>query len=171
MPATDAQWFKSKLDWWLGAILVAVPVLQLAALTWAIISRDRDAVYASLLGAAFVAAMYALLVVPVRYGISDDALLVHFGVVRQRIAYETIGEVYPTRNPLSSPALSLDRLAIKTGRGPLNLTLISPVQREEFLALLSSRANLRWDGSRWVRHQDEWPSRDSRTVPPTLGTR
>lgn len=88
---------------------------------------------------------------PVRYGIASDALLVRFGVVRQRIRFDSIREVYPTHNPLSSPALSLDRLAIKTGRGPLRLTLISPLQRDEFIGLLCTRAGLTWDGKRWAR--------------------
>ena len=151
MQQADVVWFKSKVDGWMGAILVMVPLIQFGASIYAVSIGDGEGLIASVIGLAFVAAIYGLLVVPVRYGITDDALLVHFGVIRQRIRFDAIREVYPTRALWSSPALSLDRLAITTGRGPFNLTLISPERREEFLALLSARAGLRWDEKRWAR--------------------
>ena len=151
MQPTDAVWFKSKIDWWMGLVLAFAPVMMVVALVTSVTADDGEGVVAGLVGLVVVAGIYLLLVVPVRYGITDDTLLVHFGVVRQRIALASITEVRPTHSPLSSPALSLDRLAIKTGRGPMKLTLISPLEREEFLGILSVRANLVWDGERWTR--------------------
>jgi len=148
---TDTACFKSKLDWWLGSVLVALPLLSTVPLLSALLDGDSDAVAASFIGLGIVAVIYVALVIPVRYGIAEDALLVNFGLIRQRIRYDSIREVYPTHALWSSPALSLDRLAIKTGRGPLHLTLISPVQQDEFVQLLSSKADLAWDGERWVR--------------------
>jgi len=154
MQPTDTVWFKSKLDPWIAVVLVLVPLAQFVALLQAISSGERDGLIAGLFGLAFVAGIYLLVVVPVRYGIASDALLVHFGVVRQRIQFDSIREIRPTRALWSSAALSIDRLAIRTGRGPLGLTLISPVRRDEFIGLLSSRANLTWDGKRWARRED-----------------
>lgn len=154
MRSADVVWFKSKLDWWLGVVLVAVPLVQIVVLLGALRSGDGGGIVASLIGCAVVAGIYGLLVVPIRYGIAADALFVHFGVVRQRIGFDSIREVYPTHNPLSSAALSLDRLAIRTGAGPLGLTLISPDRRDEFIRLLSVRANLIWDGRRWTPGRD-----------------
>jgi len=157
MSPSDRIWFKSKLDWWLGVILVAVPLIQVAAVTSALRQGDQEALTATLVGAAVVVAIYGLLLVPIRYGIADKDLLVRFGVVRQHIAFDSILEIYPTRSPLSSAALSLDRLAIRTGRGPLQLTLISPLEREEFMSVLSRKADLTWDGRRWVRVGHDTP--------------
>ena len=153
MDQADTVWFKSKIDRWMVGILLLIPVLQVVTVLYALNSGDREGVVAALVGLALVAGIYVLLVVPVRYGIASDALLVHFGIVRQRIRFDSIRVVYPTHNPLSSPALSLDRLAIKTGRGPLRLTLISPLQRDEFIGLLCTRAGLTWDGKRWARRE------------------
>lgn len=151
MQSADTVWFKSKLDWWLGGVLVALPLLSIALLLSALLDGDSDAVVASSIGLGVVAVIYIVLVIPIRYGVSEDALFVRFGLIRQRIRFDSIREVYPTHAPWSSPALSLDRLAIKTGRGPLHLTLISPVERDVFVQLLSSKAGLAWDGRRWVR--------------------
>lgn len=147
----ETIWFKSKVDWWMGCLLAIAPVSQVVVLIASVTAGDREGVAASLVGLAVVAGIYLLLVMPVRYGVNDDTLIVRYGVVRQRIGLGSILEVRPTHSLLSSPALSLDRLAIKTGRGPMQLTLISPVEREEFLGLLSIRAHLVWDGERWRR--------------------
>ena len=89
-----------------------------------------------------------------RYGIARDDLIIRFGVVRQRIRLDEIREVVPTHNPLSSPALSLDRLAIRTGPSIFSGTMISPADREVFLATLALRTGLRQDGNRLVRITD-----------------
>jgi hypothetical protein len=45
--------------------------------------------------------------------------------------------VVPTRNPLSSPALSLDRLRIEYGQG--RAIMISPADKGPFLRALEER--------------------------------
>ena len=154
MPSVERRWFKSELDWWIGSILVAVPTLTLILVVSAVARGDREAILAALGGCVAVAAIYVLLVVPVRYGVGDDDLVVRFGVVRQHIRYESILEVRPTRSPLSSAALSLDRLAIRTGSGPLKLTLISPRDRDEFLSLVAAESRLTRRGDRLTRARD-----------------
>jgi hypothetical protein len=89
-------------------------------------------------------------VIPVRYGVSSDRLVIRFGVVRRHVDLAAIREVYPTHNPLASPALSLDRLAIRTGDGPFGMSLISPGEREEFLSALASGAGLVRNNDRLV---------------------
>src|SRR5690606_34291240 len=59
-----------------------------------------------------------------------------------------IEEVYPTRNPLSAPAWSLDRLAVRYRTGQRRgLALISPARQDAFLSLLGERAGLRREGA------------------------
>lgn len=138
---TDEQLtFHSEVDWWLGGLLVLTPLITLAVLVLSVI--NGDGVVAALLACALIAAIYAALVVPLRYVLEDDHLVVRFGVVRRRIPYSQIRAVQPTRNLLSSPALSLNRLWIQTGKGPLHAVMISPKRRELFLSTLSRRTGL-----------------------------
>jgi hypothetical protein len=147
----DVRWFRSKIDWWIGLILVALPLIELGALAAALRGGNGEAITGMAVACGVVAAIYGLLVIPVRYGVSSDRLVIRFGVVRRYIDLAAIREVYPTHNPLSSPALSLDRLAIRTGDGLLGMSLISPAEREEFLSTLASAAGLVRGNDRLVR--------------------
>lgn len=71
------------------------------------------------------------------YTITETHLIVRSAFIVSRIPLADIKRVKPTRNPLSSPALSLNRLEIRTkkGLGPL----ISPQRQDEFLQLLRER--------------------------------
>ncbi len=81
------------------------------------------------------------LIHPLHYEITSSKLNVRAGPLRWRIALEDIDEVYPTRSPLSSPALSLDRLLIRYeyGNGS-NALMISPVDKKAFLKDLATAA-------------------------------
>jgi len=152
--SADVRWFRSAVDWWLAVILVVLPFTQVWALLSALRSGESESVVATAFGCALVAAIYGLLVFPMRYGIAGEQLIIRFGVVRRRIRLADIREVYPTHNPLSSPALSLDRLAIRTGNGMTGISLVSPSNRSEFLETRASRAGLVSEGDRLVRGPD-----------------
>src|SRR5574340_1050732 len=155
MSDAEVRWFRSKIDWWMWLLLVALPLIELGGLAAALGDGDAEAVISMAVGCGLVAAIYGLLAIPVRYGVSRDRLVVRFGVVRHHIDLATIREVYPTHNPLSAPALSLDRLAIRTGDGPLGTSLVSPSEREEFLSALASGAGLVRNNGRLVRPRSE----------------
>lgn len=70
------------------------------------------------------------------YVLDDDTLHVHSGPFHWRIALRDITAVTPTRNPLSSPALSLDRLRVDYAGKSL---MISPLDQEEFRRDLKDR--------------------------------
>jgi hypothetical protein len=150
MSNADVRWFRSKIDWWIGLILVALPVIELGGLAMALRGGDGEAITGMAVACGVVVAIYGLLLIPVRYGVSSDRLVIRFGVVRREIDLAVIREVYPTHNPLGSPALSLDRLAVRTGDGTLGTSLISPAEREEFLSALASGAGLVRDNDRLV---------------------
>lgn len=147
----DVMWFRTKVDWWLGVLIAALPFIELGALLSAVRSGDSEAISATVPGVLLVAAIYGLLLIPVRYGLSSESLIVRFGVVRRSIPLASIAEVHPTHNPLSAPALSLDRLAIMTSGRSFVSGLISPAEREKFLTELAARAGLTRDGDRLVR--------------------
>ena len=130
--------YRSKVDWWLAAIIVLVPLILLAIAVAMLVSGDTEAAVGVGLALVAVIGLYLLIVWPVEYVLEPDALVVRFGVIRSRIPYSSIRSVRPTRVPIASPALSLDRLAIDAGRGlPV---IIAPVDRERFLADLATRA-------------------------------
>lgn len=151
MNREQVAWFPSKVDWWMAAILILVPVIELAICVMIVRSGGIEALAWGLMPVVLVAVLYVLVVWPIRYGITDRELIIRFGVIRRRVPLEKITEVRPTRSPVSSPALSMDRLVIRTKKGFLSQAQISPARREEFLALLAARAGLERKGDRLVR--------------------
>jgi hypothetical protein len=145
------RWYKSKVDWWLAPLLAIPPVAALVSALFAIRSGDAGEIAVGVGAVMFVAAIYGGVVFPMRYGIGDERLTVRFGLIRQHVELADIVEVRPTRNPLSSPALSLDRLHIQYGRGFFKAVMISPALREEFLADLADSAGLHRVGNRLER--------------------
>ncbi len=127
--------YPSKVDLWLGVILAAAPLVSVTASALAL---WHGAGPLALLPTAILALVYFGAVFPLYYELEDHALVIRAGLLRSRIPYEQIRAVRPTRNPLSSPALSLDRLHVDAGSalGPN----ISPADREGFLSALLSRA-------------------------------
>src|SRR5258707_12255527 len=96
-----------------------------------------------------------------RYEVTSTDLIVRCGPFRTIVPLDTIVEVFPTNNPLSAPAPSLDRLRInyrkKTGRKWF--TLISPKDKEGFVRDLASAApRLRNVGNGPVRLKAEEPA-------------
>ena len=137
-----ARTYPSRVDPWLAVLLVALPIVAV----WPLFALPADATSSDVAwtvgGAGFVALLYATLVIPVRYTIDAQHLTIRFGMVRQRIPLTRIASVERTRNPLSAPALSLDRLQVVTGPGGLDFALISPRDRDAFLDHLASAAGL-----------------------------
>jgi hypothetical protein len=150
--ATDTMhWYPSKVDWWLALLLCVPPVASVAACV-ALAVGGRTAEWpVGLLAVLLVFGIYAGLVFPMRYGMDETHLIVRFGVCRQRIPLANITEVRPTHNPLSSPALSLDRLWVQYGPSLFKAVMISPADRERFLDELAQKAGLHRDGERLVR--------------------
>lgn len=71
------------------------------------------------------------------YTLTDRELLVRSGPFHWNISLRQITSVKPTRSPLSSPALSLDRLRIERSDG--SAIMISPERRRQFLDDLTRR--------------------------------
>lgn len=137
---SDELAFNSKIDLWI-VILVLVPV---AACAWALaaywnplIARGwgLTALAAVPLAAGIVLPLW--LIVSLRYFLSDDTLRVRCGPFHWRIPIPEITAVGPAREPLSSPAMSMDRIRIAYGSGQ-TLT-ISPEHKNEFLRQLDHR--------------------------------
>ena len=86
-----------------------------------------------------------------RYTLRDDTLLIQCGPFRYRVPLTEIDAVCPSRNPLSSPACSLDRLLI-TWKGGRKRILISPDDKAGFLRDVARLcAHLRAEGEGLIR--------------------
>lgn len=133
--------FRTKVDWWVGACMVfavlAGPVAVAAAREW---------VWLPLVLASDL--VIALVCWPCDYTLGENTLLVRSGVMRWRIPYADIDRVYPTRSPISSPAWSLDRLAVAYGK---KWVMISPEDPKAFATALGRLAGLSQRGTELYR--------------------
>ena len=123
--------YRSKTDAWLLAVLaIAIIVSLFAALT--ILSAGSPAAWAIAAFTAIIGAGLPLwLLLSTRYTLGHGQLVVQSGPFKWRIPVADITSVTPSSNPLSSPALSLDRLRIEYGRG--SSLMISPRNKEQFV--------------------------------------
>lgn len=151
MSTATTEWYPSKVDWWLVPLLSLAPVASIVACISLVLEGQLAALPWAVGGVLLVLGVYLGLVIPMKYGLDDTTLVVRFGICRQRIALADILEVRPTHNPLSSPALSLDRLRIQFGPGLFKAVMISPADRDRFLDDLAERAGLTREGDRLVR--------------------
>lgn len=71
------------------------------------------------------------------YVISADVLIVHAGPIRRTVPLRQVQRLRATHNPLSSPALSLDRIEVTYGR---RRVLISPEDKRAFVSAVLKRA-------------------------------
>jgi hypothetical protein len=97
---------------------------------------------------ALVLVFLFLVAWPCRYRLRADDLVIQAGQIHWQISYSQITRVEPTRSPFSSPAYSLDRLAITYGGKQI---MISPERQQEFLKELADRATLKRDGNGLIR--------------------
>ena len=139
--------YRSKVDAWLVAVVLAG---LLAGPVLAYTSGGTDSLIWVLPASGFLLLVIVVLAWPVRYTITDDALRVGSGLLlRWTVPFHSILRVVPSHSALSSPAWSLDRLAIERTDG--GLLLISPEDKAGFLRELALRARMKIEGQNLVR--------------------
>jgi membrane protein YdbS with pleckstrin-like domain len=129
--------FRSKVDAWLGAVLIGAALASVGSA--AAVAMVREPLHAVIVVPIVLlgAVLPLWLLRTTDYTLNAAELLVRCGPFKWRIPLGDIRTVTATRNPLSSPALSLDRLRIDYG--PLKSIMISPADQERFLAELERR--------------------------------
>ena len=121
--------FFSRVDGWLVAVLLLAVVSPLAAVWWA--GADVVLALASVMVTLLVC---GVLLVPCRYTLESDHLLIRCGLIRQRIPYRDITAITPSRSLWSAPALSLQRVKLSYGR--TSSQLVSPRDRAAIIQAL-----------------------------------
>ena len=144
--------YESKRDGWIVVLLWAAVTVMLigAGNLWVTPLPFTFRLLISLL-LTLVAAFVLWVLYGTRYTLTDKALIVQSGPFRWVIDLEAIIEISPTRNSLSSPACSLDRLHIHYRPNPSGL-MISPLDKEGFLRdLVEITPGLKMEGGRVLR--------------------
>ncbi len=146
--------YPSKIDAWLTAILIgAMLITLLSLLPVVLVPAAFAAAWWSVVLTLLIWSFVLSLIFPLYYEITPSSLLIRSGWVRRKIPLESIQSVVPSRNPLASPALSLDRLQVNYTQGILpRAILISPRDKAAFLrALVMNAGTLELQGDRLVR--------------------
>lgn len=130
--------FRSKVDLWLIALIVAIPIL---VLEFALEGTGFNERFADLLAVAICAVVLVLVAwiyLTTRYTVTSEALLVKSGPFSWIVPLREISRIEPTHNPASSPALSLDRLCIRYGDREI---MISPADKSGFMSAMKRQIN------------------------------
>ena len=124
--------FSSKVDGWLIPIMV-LSVGGLVAAFIAVLIEPAPWPIQLLLGAVTIVVTLLLFSIfrNTHYTIDGDSLRIVSGPFKWNIAVTDIGDITPSRNPLSSPALSIDRLKISLGKR--KFILVSPEDKDGFV--------------------------------------
>jgi Bacterial PH domain len=131
-----AMRFDSRRDAWLVLLLRGLPIVILA-----VVAIGWDARHPRMSGPIVGAVILILVEVfffesllrSTYYLIDGDTLVIRSSFLKWRVPIAKIRSVTPTRNPLSSPALSLDRLSILYDGKQI---LVSPQDKQRFIEAL-----------------------------------
>ena len=128
--------FRSKIDAWLLILLIGVIVLQ--ALVLGSVAFEQESATDTLIAIGVMLLVFMFIgsfLAWTYYSVEGPTLKIVCGIFRFRIPIDEITSIRATRNPLSSPALSLDRLRITYG--PKNKKImVSPADKSGFLRAL-----------------------------------
>lgn len=130
--------FKTKIDWWLNVILIAIVALSMYLLVSAAINKSTAQLFSAVCFMLITAIIIAPLYFFTYYEISDDGILfVKSGYFyKKKIKISSIKAITPTNNPVSSAAMSARRIAIYYDTGKkdrLSIEYISPDKKTEFI--------------------------------------
>ncbi len=130
--------FNSKIDTWLLLLIAGAVVVCLVAAFSAFHAGGIEGVVSSLLTVAVGVVLPAWIIFRTKYTVADQLLRIHCGPFSWKVPLDSITAVTETRNPLSSPALSLDRLKIRYGTD--KFVMVSPADKHGFLAAIGQQA-------------------------------
>ena len=129
--------FRSKVDAWVWPLLVLAVAGMLAGFS-AVMMADTPIQVRVLTSALTVSGVALIVSVLFRthYTVGDGRIRIASGPFTWNVAIAEITEIRETRNPLSSPALSLDRLKIFYGRR--KWIMVSPADKRGFLGAVET---------------------------------
>jgi hypothetical protein len=127
-----ARRFKSKIDRWIYVLMIFVIVGQIVAVgSAALQAGDPLATTGLIMVMIGVAGLMVWLLVGTHYTVDRGMVRIVSGPFRWKVPVDQITSVTATKSPLSSPALSLDRICIRYGKR--RRIMISPADKAGFL--------------------------------------
>lgn len=132
--------FKSKKDWWLAIIIWGAMLFAMGSTIYGLFTTPFDVMdLLIIIPCAFIIPIFILwLWCTTEYIVTENSLIIRYGPIKKEILLHTIKTLRKTRNPLSSPALSLKRIEI--AYESYNSVLISPKDRDKFIAILIEKS-------------------------------
>jgi len=131
--------YPSKRDRWLEIVVWMASLLSIGAGLSSFALRAGPGISLLLMALCLAAGAFMLWsFYGTNYTLLADRLVVRSGPFRFRVLLAEITSIAPSRNPISSPACSLDRLEIRY-RGGRSRILISPEDKPGFLEALALR--------------------------------
>ncbi|HKA86593.1 MAG TPA: PH domain-containing protein [Haliangiales bacterium] len=136
---SGAMRYSTKVDRWVFGVVGAAFVVELGAAVALVATMKATGVLLALLSLGTFVGIIRLAAWPVIYDIGAGEIRVRCGLWGFVIPIDGIVRVFPSRNPLSAPAWSLDRLQIEyvDRAGRKRMALLSPTDRDAFVAELA----------------------------------
>ncbi|MGI9271005.1 MAG: PH domain-containing protein [Woeseiaceae bacterium] len=127
-----AKRFNSKIDAWIFAVLVVIVIVNIGVIiSVALHPESPAATTGTILACIAATALVVSLMLRTFYSVERGVLRVVSGPFSWKIQIDEITSVSPSRSPLSSPALSMDRLLIRYGKR--RRIMVSPADKQGFL--------------------------------------
>jgi len=132
--------FRSKIDWWLLLIFIVITANIIMKIYEANHHYSLASNFPHLIIYSLIIFVIWLPIFNTYYVVENDTLIIKSLVFRWKINIKDITQIQPTHNPLSSPALSLDRLKIYYMKnGEVASVMISPKDKEGFFQAINKR--------------------------------
>jgi Bacterial PH domain len=124
--------FYSKVDEWLIIVSIFFVIVSVASL-FIIIERSQNILLTILVSFLLIAVGVILpfWLLNTFYKINEDILAVKCGPFNWNIKLAEIKSITPTKDLISSPAFSVDRLRIEYGKS--NFIIVSPKNKSDFI--------------------------------------
>jgi len=131
--------YRSRVDWWLGGLLLGTEVMLLWFCIAPVLQGEKPDWF--VIGTTVFTSLIILPLFAMKYVMYEHHLLISMSIYgKVRIPYENIQKMTKTMNPISSAALSLRRLQIDyVEKGVRQMALISPKDRDGFMAEIERR--------------------------------
>ncbi|WNB90817.1 PH domain-containing protein [Bacillus sp. NEB1478] len=130
--------FESKIDLWLVILIFGAFAISFGSALVPVLkgNASMNQALVTILLAVLFSGLFIWLMKTTYYVLGDKELIIRSGPIRKKILYYEIKSARKSRNPISSPALSLKRIEILHVFG---MALISPKDRDGFLTLLAEK--------------------------------
>ncbi|MBM7598422.1 membrane protein YdbS with pleckstrin-like domain [Virgibacillus halotolerans] len=119
--------FTSKKDLWISIIIWGISIMGIVV---SLLKGDTIALLVMLLFAMILLWFWF----KTDYKITEDKIKIRYGPIRQTVQIQDIKLIIRAKTPLTSPALSLDRIQITCGK--FDVVAISPMHQQTFIEKL-----------------------------------